>query len=470
MCEAVGRRPDQVLLVESGELPISICATNSNRAATMLKNKFDPAPRSYAPFVYIQDRSRRGPACAPVEQSVAKIIDWLLHEASRIENVLYMFEEFLWRCRAAGIPVDRSSLHIGTLHPRIIGFSWVWNSSDEFCDEVIAEAGAMTAPSFTRNPLARVMETGQTLQVDLRTAEGRAAFPLMQELADEGYTEYAILPLTTAGDRHNAITFATRHPDGFPETVAEDTRMLMDILALHVERHILQRIAQNVVDTYLGPSAGARVLSGEIRRGDGEAIDAVVWMSDLRGFTTLSDRLEGPQVSAVLNTYFEIVSDAVLDHGGDILKFIGDGILAVFPTASTNGAGAGERALAAARSAIARLEDVNANPTPELAEIAGWAPLKMGIGLHEGEVFFGNVGGESRLDFTVIGRAVNETSRVEALCKELKRPLLFTEPVYRSLTPSQRSEIELMGSYKLRGVEKDMPIYTVGSGKESAAA
>ena len=436
----------------------------------MLKNRFDPVPRTYAPFVYLQDRSCRGAACAPERQTLAEIIDWLLHDGIRIENVMHLFEEFLWRNRAAAIPVDRASLHVGTLHPQIIGFSWVWNSTDEICDEVTADARAMLSPSFTRNPLAKVMETGELLQVDLRTQEGRDAFPLMRELAEQGYTEYVIMPLSAGSDRHNAVTFASKHPDGFPENIADDTRMIMDIFALHVERHILQRIAHNVVDTYLGPNAGARVLSGEIRRGDGEAIDAVVWMSDLRGFTTLSDRLEGPQVSVVLNTYFEVVSQAVLEHGGDILKFIGDGILAVFPTSVSDGAGAGELALAAAQQALTRLEELNAKPTPELEEISGWAPLKMGIGLHEGRVFFGNVGGENRLDFTVIGRAVNETSRVEALCKELKRPLLFTEPVYRSLTPSQRSEVELMGRYKLRGLEKDMPIYAVGSGKESAAA
>jgi len=432
----------------------------------MHQKSIDPSPRSYAPFVYLMDRTKRGAECAPKTQTLSDITEWLLFEAVKIDNLMFMYEEFLWRCRAAGIPVDRSSLHVGTLHPRIIGFSWVWNSTDEICDEVTADARAMEIPAFTKNPLARVMGGGPMMQLDLRREKDRNAFPLMLELADEGYTEYAIMPLYTATERKNAITFASKHPDGFPDAIREDTKTIMDIFALHVERHILQRIARNVVDTYLGPIAGERVLNGEIKRGDGEAIDAVVWMSDLRGFTTLSDKLEGPEVSTVLNTYFEVVSKAVLEQGGDILKFIGDGVLAVFPKGGDAEANAAERALLAAQNALQELDAVNEKPPEELKQITGWHPLKVGVALHEGEVFFGNIGGASRLDFTVIGRAVNETSRVEALCKELKRPLLLTEPVYENLTASTKAKLDLMGEFHLRGVSRDIPVYACASTRQ----
>ncbi|MBO6755060.1 MAG: adenylate/guanylate cyclase domain-containing protein [Roseibium sp.] len=414
-------------------------------------------------------RSARGAACAPERQTLQDVTNWLLHEASSIDRVMLMFEEFMWRSRASGVDVDRATLHIATLHPQLIGFSWVWNTSDGFCDEIAATAGARESAAFKNNPLSKVMFEGETIVADLETVEGRSSSPLMGELAAEGYTEYVAMPLSAGGDRQNAITFATKRPGGFPETIAEDTKGLLEVFALHVERHIIQRIARNVVDTYLGPNAGARVLSGEIRRGDGEAIKAVIFVSDLRGFTRLTDRLSGPDVATVLNSYFEVVSSAVLDHGGDILKFIGDGILAVFPTEQLGHSGAAERALAAARQSLNGLRELNQAAPEPLDAISAWRPLQAGIALHEGEVFFGNVGAKERLDFTVIGRAVNETSRVESLCKQLDRPLLITDPVAAALGGDTRTGLELMGAHQLRGVEKAMNIFAVSIDQPVAA-
>jgi len=434
----------------------------------MKRVSLDPSPRSYPPFVIMTGRSDRGASCAPQHQTFEEITDWLLHEATRIQDVILLFEEYMWRCRAAGIAVDRATLHVGTLHPRMIGFSWAWSTSDGFCDELAATAEARESAAFTRNPLSKVMNDGEFFQVDLETEEGANFSPLMRELADEGYTEYVAMPLSAAGARMNAITFATKHPGGFPEDTKEKARPLLDVFALHVDRHIFQLIARNVVDTYLGPSAGARVLSGEIRRGDGEAIKAVVLVSDLRDFTGLTERLSGSDVAAVLNTYFEIISAAVLSRGGEVLKFIGDGILAVFPYDALGREEAAGRALEAASDALEKLTELNAAPPESIAGIKGWTPIRVGIALHEGDVFFGNIGAEERLDFTVLGRAVNETSRVENLCKELQRPLLLTEPVHAALSEQARSQLELMGAHKLRGIEKPMPIYACRTAPVSA--
>lgn len=419
----------------------------------------DPSPRGYVTDVVLLKRSRRGPACAPPVQTIDDVRYWLLHEAIHIDDFLPFFEEFLWRCNAAGLPIDRSTLHVGTLHPRMIGFAWNWAVSDEICDEIAAMPEALLADAFTKNPLYKVMVEGQTVQADLTRSDGIAASPLMRELADEGYTEYTAFPLTAGGDRQNAITFASKRLGGFPADKVTDARQLLEILALHVEKHIVRRIARNVVDTYLGPLAGQRVLDGEIRRGDGEAIDAIIFISDLRGFTRLADRMSGPDVTGVLNAYFDRVSVAIADHGGEILKFIGDGILAVFQ-AGEGGASPAAAALAAASEALAALEALNAAPDDGLPAKERWAPLKMGIGLHKGDVFFGNVGGRDRLDFTVIGRAVNEASRVEALCKEIGRPLLLTDPVFEQLDQATRDRLELMGHHELRGVEHKVAIYS----------
>ncbi|WP_305988004.1 adenylate/guanylate cyclase domain-containing protein [Roseibium sp. MMSF_3544] len=419
----------------------------------------DPSPRTYVQHIYLLARSNRGPACAPETQSLEDVHDWLLHEATQIDNVMLMFEEFMWRCKAAHLEIDRCTLHIGTLHPKVVGFSWVWNSTDELCDEIAADANAVNNVAFTKNPLYRVMREGEIIKVDLETEEGVNSGTLMQDLAEQGYTSYVALPLSAAGEIHNAMTFATKRPGGFPDVDKDRIRTLIDLLALHVERHIVKRIARNVADTYLGPIAGQRVLDGEIRRGDGEAIKAVVFMSDMRGFTQLADRLSGPEVTAILNAYFDKISHSVLSHGGEILKFMGDGILAVFDQQSLGESAAANAAVQASKAALSAIEDLNTAPPDGLPAPEYWHPLKIGIGLHRGEVFFGNVGGEERLDFTVIGRAVNETSRVESLCKPLGRELLLTEPVRDVLSGDLQTGLNAMGEHALRGVGKPVAIF-----------
>lgn len=419
----------------------------------------DPTPRSYAPHVHLLNRSQRGPSSAPAKQTLDDLHGWLLHDATKIDNVMLMFEEFMWRCKAADLGIDRCTLHIGTLHPRVIGFSWFWSSKDEICDEIAADSNAINQEAFTRNPLYKVIMQGETIKVDLESEEGRNSAPLMGELAEQGFTVYAAVPLSATGQTFNAMTFASTKPGGFPVDGKEKIRSLIDLLALHVERHIVQRIARNVADTYLGPIAGRRVLDGEIRRGDGEAIEAVVFMSDMRGFTQLADRLSGPEVTAILNAYFDRVSEAVLSHGGDILKFMGDGILAVFDQKAMGETAAANAAVKASKAALNAIDELNEAPLDELPDPALWHPLKIGIGLHRGEVFFGNVGGEERLDFTVIGRAVNETSRVESLCKPLGRELLLTEPVRASLSGDLRTDLNEMGEHALRGVGKPVAIF-----------
>ena len=209
--------------------------------------------------------------------------------------------------------------------------------------------------------------------------------------------------------------------------------------------------------TYLGAAAGGRVLDGLIKRGAGEPIQSVIWVSDLRGFTDLSERLSGPDMITLLNVYFGCLAGAVLDQGGEVLKFIGDGLLAVFPFASfETEQAAAQAALTAAEQAYSDLERLNATPPAEITTIAGWHPLRTGIALHEGEVFFGNVGAPGRLDFTVIGRAVNAASRVEALSKSLGRTILITETVAARLD----RPLDDLGRHPLRGVAQPVAIFS----------
>ncbi len=413
----------------------------------------DPAPRRYAPGVRLVRRQ----SGAPDEgEDGGDLEAWLLGEAIGEDDLMALFRRLVGRLLARGLPLDRASLHIGTLHPELYGFGWLWDRADGLCDEIKVPEETLSSPSYRASPLAVVIERGEVFRRRLEEPGATEGYALLDDLKAEGITDYLNHPLGGSG-YHNAVSLSTRRKGGFREEELVELKRVFGLFALHVERHILLRIAGNVLDTYLGGAVSREVLAGSIRRGSGQAIRAVIWMSDLRGFTDLSDRLGGQEVTAILNSYFERLVDAVVGEGGEVLKFIGDGLLAVFPFSDDRPPEAvATAALAAAEGALDALEALNAAPPPALAAIAGWHPLRTGIALHEGEVFFGNVGGPERLDFTVIGRAVNQVSRVEALSKTLGQPLLITEPVARRLGGGLRA----LGPQSLRGLKEPLALFT----------
>jgi len=417
----------------------------------------DPAPRSYASAATLLKRSARGPASAPAVTSAAEIEGWLLGEALHCVDQLDLFEQFVWRLVAAGLPLDRASLHVGTLHPQLYGFAWNWNVADGLCDEVKVGAAVLTGSAFLKSPLAEVLRDGRMLSLDPRDDETAQRYPIMADLRALDISQYLVLPLGGAG-YHNVATVATRRPDGFAGAEFATIQRLLTVFALHVERHIALQISANVLDTYLGGAAGRQVLEGSIRRGTGTRIEAVIWSSDLRGFTDRAERLAPEQMIAVLNAYFDAMAGAVVAGGGEVLKFIGDGLLAVFPLdGDYGGKTAADAALAAAEASEQAVAALNAAPPPDLAAIGGWAPLRSGIGLHEGAVFFGNVGAPERLDFTVIGKAVNAASRIEGLCKKLGRSILVSGPVAAASTRA----LESLGRHDLRGVAEPVEIFAL---------
>ena len=418
--------------------------------------RLDPAPRRYPDWVWLLRRAQRPELSLQASGSAADIEAWLLGAALEQEDLLALFQELAWRLVAAGLPLDRASLHVGTLHPQLLGFAWNWARDDGLCDEVKVEDAARQSEAFRRNPLSAVIDRGERVRARADRPDDVARYPLLADLAQQGYSEYVALPLRAGGAQHNAATVATKAPGGFTAAQFTWIERVLRLLALHVERHIALRVASNVLDTYLGPAAGQQVLRGSIKRGDGQAIQAILWVSDLRGFTDLADRLSGPQMLALLDAYFECLVGAILAQGGEVLKFIGDGLLAVFPYAAYGDERAAARAaLAAAESALAQTGRLNAAPPPALAGIPGWSPLRSGIALHAGEVFFGNLGAPERLDFTVIGPAVNAAARVEALSKALGRQLLVTGPVARLLD----RPLEPLGEQSLRGLARPLPLF-----------
>lgn len=416
----------------------------------------DPAPRSYSPGVTLLRRSDRGAAAAPEAMIVEEIEAWLLSDAIAEDDLLALFEALVWRLARAGLALDRASLHIGTLHPQLYGFAWNWSRMDGLCDELKVPEAALGSDSYRRTPLFRAIEHGEAFRGNLEDRAILERFPFMAELAAQGFSDYVLMPLRAGSAYHNVATVATQRPGGFPPDGLADLERIFALFALHVERHIVLRLAGNVLDTYLGAAAGGQVLRGSIKRGAGEPIRAIIWASDLRGFTALADRLDGPDMIALLNAYFERMAEAVMNHGGEVLKFIGDGLLAVFPFSAFAGEkAAAEASLAAAGEALAAIDQLNAEPPDDLAGIDGWRPLRTSVALHEGKVFFGNVGAPERLDFTVIGPAVNAANRVEALSKSLGRSLLLTEPVARLLD----RPLDHLGEHALRGVGQAVSLY-----------
>lgn len=411
----------------------------------------DPSPRSYPSSVSFVRRAGPISVATGNMDTFAEIEIWLLEGASAERQMIDLLVKLIRRMKAAGSSVDRLTLHIGTLHPQLVGFAWVWNIDDGFCDEVRVADAAIDSDAYKLNPLQRIVETGETIRRAPNEPSAQAEFPIMIELASAGMTDYLAIPLSGL-DTRNVITIATKMAGGFAEAEIDSLTRLFKLFALHVQRHSELKISENALGAYLGYGAAAKVLEGAIKRGAGDSIRAVIWVSDLRNFTKMSDVLAPAEMLVLLNAYFEAMASAVAAHGGETLKFIGDGMLAVFPV-TVGVAEASRAAVSAAKEAIASLE--TSNRTIRAVSDAGARPeLRAGIVLHEGEVFFGNVGAPDRLDFTVIGAAVNEACRVEALTKTIGRDLLMTEAVAGHV-----ADVEHLGEHQLRGVSARMSVY-----------
>jgi adenylate cyclase len=277
---------------------------------------------------------------------------------------------------------------------------------------------------FRDSPIAHVFTTGQELRRRLCDPACPLDFPVLREFRAEGVTDYIATPLVFTDGAVHAATWTTRREGGFTVEQANGIEAIVRPLARVAEVRALRRIAVNLLDTYVGHHAGARVLSGHIRRGDTATIDAAIWLSDMRGFTALADHLPPGDLIGLLNRYFDCQVPTILDHGGEVLNFMGDGLLAIFriaPDAADTGDVCG-RALDAAlatRASIAALRrDEGANATGDIG---------FGLALHLGSVMYGNIGGGDRLDFTCIGPAVNTAARMEKLAGRLGRSILASD-------------------------------------------
>ncbi|MBO1903392.1 adenylate/guanylate cyclase domain-containing protein [Microvirga sp. 3-52] len=376
------------------------------------------------------------------------IARWLIDQAPH-GNVKDLFAGFCREAVRAGWPVWRASLGLEVLHPEVSGWQHIW------VDESLSvrqsdRATAASSPSYLSSPTRIVDETSKPFRrrLDVPCPE----MPLLEELRLSGATDYVMYPLPFLDQtRTAAMSFATQDAQGFDEATIDCLARAAKMLSPYLERHVLRRIAVDLLDTYVGPRTGQRIIEGRVDRGAMELIEAAIWFTDLRGFTRLSEHSPIPEVLADLNSWFGIIGDVVEAHGGEVLKFIGDSVLAIFPTSSAqNGMSACRSALAAAQEFGLRTDAEN-----DLRSSIGRTPLMHSLSLHFGEVAYGNVGAPHRLDFTVIGPAVNRASRLLDLAKQLDRKVVVSRVFAQELD----QPLSDLGRHHLPGVDRPQQVF-----------
>jgi adenylate cyclase len=376
-------------------------------------------------------------------------------------ELLRLFCETLAR---KGLPISRATLLIDTLHPVHEGRAFRWRRDDPQLAPVVeygrTNIDGANLESWRRSTFYHLLQTGESLLRCRLSVDPRSDFPILDELRAEGQTDHMVLITRFAakgalGEMDGVYSsWTTDHPDGFTDEQAQDLTELVPSLALAIKCTSLARIAETLVETYLGRDAGRRVLSGRIERGVADRIAAVLWYSDLRQFTRVADQVEPELLIPFLNDYADATISSIHEAGGDVLKLIGDGTLAVFQADDPREACS--CALKAHLLARARVETLNQD-----RQARGLPTTTAYLGLHIGEVFYGNIGSQDRLDFTVVGPAVNEVSRIAAMCGSVEREVLISTAFCAAAAPEERSSFVSVGRYALRGVARPQELYTI---------
>jgi adenylate cyclase len=395
-------------------------------------------------LLHIDEVVERPPAERPTHDTLEAILDWLYRPALLNESGARAIDELAWRLLAAGLPLLRVTLHSGTLHPQFLGTNFVWWRDEGRTVQTLVAHEMRDTLQYVNNPVRRAIEGGETIRRRLDVAESEFDFSILFDLKAKGGTDYLVLPVASAYGQRYVVSFTTDRVDGFSTGDVDALTRVAERLQGVCDSYSQRAVTRNLLNAYLGSKAGPKVLAGQVRRGTGEALTAVLWSSDLRGFTERSDRLEGNRMVAILNALFDVQAKAIHDHGGEILKFIGDGLLAIFPIDDElQVRSAAENALDAAREALDAVRGLDDDPS-----MLGEPTLKIVVALHAGTVIYGNVGAADRLDFTVIGPAVNLVSRIESVAKLLDEPIVVSD----DFAQTYGGPLQSLGYHQFRGV------------------
>ncbi|WP_244486759.1 adenylate/guanylate cyclase domain-containing protein [Aurantimonas sp. Leaf443] len=366
-----------------------------------------------------------------------------------IDNIL---ADLCARLVEAGLPIARASVSFRIHHPQWLGARLLWRPGLAEAQVETFDHAMFDQEEYLNSPIKQIHADGRAIRYRFADAAPQdAVYPVYAELAGQGITDYAAWPLEHTQGRRHVASFATDRAGGFTDEDVATLADLMPALALVSEIRLKNRFARTLLDTYVGPHASAQILAGAITRGSGSTVQAAILICDLRDFTTLSELWPRDDVIDLLNGYFDAMSEPIERHGGEILKFVGDGLLAIFPLDRASALADLLKAVDEARAAMAALNAAHAE--------RGQPELGYGIGVHVGDVMYGNIGSRKRLDFTVIGPAVNIASRLETLTKTVKRPVLLSRAFVEMA--GLEGEMEALGAYPLRGLGEPMEVYAL---------
>ena len=375
---------------------------------------------------------------------------WLLEHSGGILSMRTLMRDLCNLLVAQGMPLQRASCFIRTLHPQASGRTVVWRKTLRDPEELMVLHGIEETESFKTSPLPVIFNGAGAIRRRLDDPAIPLDYPVLVDLKAQGATDYVAMPLKFSDGEINFVTWTTDAPDGFTTAQLSILDGLLPVLALRIEILERQKLTEELLQVYLGHDTGRRVLQGAIRRGTSETIRAAILYADVRGFTAASDALPGPDIIELLNDYFEIMSQPIEERGGEILKFIGDGLLAIFPLGSTSAAGDADPALKAAIEAQTLLRGRNA-----LRKKHGKPEIAHALGLHVGDVSYGNIGSPTRLDFTVIGPAVNLASRLQGLGKQLGYPIVTSARIADMVT----LPVKTLGRHPIRGLRDSVEVF-----------
>jgi adenylate cyclase len=374
---------------------------------------------------------------------------WLLGEAWQITAPDPLVDAFCRQLRATGVPISRMTVIIPTLHPQVAATVFVWRD-DTGVKTIHEPHDILRQAKFRDSPFAPILRGAGGVRRRLESPEVKLDYPVVRDLHAEGATDYVAMPFRFADGQINVMSMTSFARGGFSTGHLGQVYEVLPVLGRLFEVFAQRRTAVTLLETYLGRRTGGRVLDGLVKRGDGENIGSVVWFSDLRESTALSQSMGREAYLAYLNRYFDCAAGAILEQGGEVLRFIGDAALAIFPIGSEGAAAACRQALAAARLAGERIAaDNSLHP--------GRPAIRYGIGLHLGEVTYGNIGVPERLEFTVIGSAANAAARVESMCKTLGRNVVASS----AFAGACAEPLATLGRHRLKDVEGEQELFTL---------
>lgn len=383
--------------------------------------------------------------------------DWLLHDACKAGTSAELVEEFGLAMQRAGIPIWILWLTLRTLHPQLLSHGYSWRSDESGVEEASVTHSVLQEARYLESPVKPILEGAGAVRRRLDVENPQLDYPIVCEYHEQGATDYVAMPMVFSDGQINMISLTSNTSGGFSTDHLSAIDRALPLLSRLLEVHNMRRTASTLLGTYLGKMTGERVLDGLIKRGDGDDIYAVIWFCDLRESTPLADSMSREDFLTLLNQFYDAMAGAVLEHDGEVLRFIGDAALAIFPIEpesdeSETTLTACQKALDAAAEARRRIEVLN-----ETRVLAGLPAVEFGLALHLGEVTYGNIGASDRLEFTVIGAAANEAARIESLCKVLNEKILISDR-FASVCPDQYRSL---GFHQLKGVVEPHEIFAL---------